>query len=1721
MKTKSIIRNVATGAFALTLALVPTLLRAQFIVNNDTTLTGPLQPVVAYVTLNDIIPSTTYTVSIGAITPAGAGTAVLSGTHNIKFTPSAGIPATGLPFQYVDIAYTVDVGGNQRSGILTVIVEEFNLPANVLMSDVDCYAPMQTNITFTPSLKYTLGVGSSDNNHLNTFSMAVVGDLNGDGKPEIIVMGGHSSNFYNPHINIFNGQTGRRMMRYDIRNGYSYKNDATSNDENSANGYTSTLLPNLPGASHNYNTVGGEDYHNGLQNIAIADIDNDGYGEIIFSADWYNAANPGGLYCLRPNWLLSPNNTSGIPDSIDTANPLTLVWRSTDATGTNYYHLQSDRGTPNNSHFEKAMPYIADFNGDGKAEILVLNKIFDGQTGRLVVCLETLDFFVYSSTQSTADVNRQSAFVGRLTTTARYKGMGNMAVIGIEDFNGDGILDIAAGSKVYIMKDVGGTLALDHIIYGPPSLTAQRGTTSATFTTPATDGFTAIADMDGDGKYEVIVTTNLQDGSGADVPFVVYMWDPMDPAHAGTLADPQEAKAVTYLRPNGTYGTYGLPFVGDINGYNDDYTGTKKLPELCFVMGGMRIEESYVSKIKPHPLATTAGNGALSAGEAFAVNGSGELTNRTATPVTRFSGWSGAGSHIVAWTYHANPDGSTPLHQRMKLAWAMEVTDNSNMTGITMFDFDNNGTQDLCYRGISHIEVISPTKNNQRYLRDDDTSSSQFMMKYSVNSDPGTGYEAPVIADVNMDASADIIVSYTAGYAGSYGVFEHAPGSDKWAPCPPVWNQARYNPRFINEDLTVPAKPISRLTEFTNYNGVLIKPYNSEWTQQPIVKYGDQYVPVIRVPDLQVLDVSLVGSTLSFKVMNTGQATNGSNIHIRIYRDSYTTLFQDNTSLRELFPGDVQQFNINVGTFITSIFYIVVGSTLDSQYNIQVPLSASDAALLSDCNWANNIESVAAFLLRDDYATVPYYSTVMIDILNNDILNTCSNLVLDTTMFRPAGSVSPSVSGAWGKIEIVNNKIIYHAPASTYVPDTVIDLTYSINCGILRTAHIYIYLVGSCTGTFSACAGTSYTVCLKDQPTGIRFQWYDNQYQYLGTTAPTIPVPVNNVSYYVKPDFSVFPNSKFRLMDFPLTQITVNVNGGVAPNVTDTMRWTGFADEDWHNPSNWVKLKNGKQMATEEMPNSSCVDVILGANCPNYPTITSPVTVRNIHLEDRAMLVGLQHLTYTAASIEFIPVPSEKGRFVMWSAPLKDVYTGDYHFQTSGLPHWGNIYMNFFQSLNPDVGSMTIVREKTFTATFGTMNFALSLGRPFNIYMLPDTEGEKLYFPQTATSYTDANGNTVSGLSRTNAGRFITDGVLAYNGDIAVQYGDYGPSWALVQVLNPFPAYLKVNEFLTLPSNVPKLQSSYKVWSGNIDEDFTSVLLTGDTMRMVLTDNPVLPTGTETLIPPYQSFFVTKQSSYLGMAIGNLNYNSSMTTTKNGTSSARYVLRSLETMADDGLLRITARQSTYKNATVLRHEASATASYDENADSRKAFLDGVPVLVYSLTADGKTALAINQSNDFSAPVRLCIRVRNTETPVTLEFSDIKTFGRKVYLYDYEADKTIDLQQSPTYLFVVKQQLNSDGVAEITDRFELRFGEPTTATAISDGVDVYSVKGGIYVGASSGTLTKVVIYNLLGQVVTRRDVKAPSVVVPLASGEVYLVAPEVDGKAFEVRKVLVQ
>jgi hypothetical protein len=527
-------------------------------------------------------------------------------------------------------------------------------------------------------------------------------------------------------------------------------------------------------------------------------------------------------------------------------------------------------------------------------------------------------------------------------------------------------------------------------------------------------------------------------------------------------------------------------------------------------------------------------------------------------------------------------------------------------------------------------------------------------------------------------------------------------------------------------------------------------------------------------------------------------------------------------------------------------------------------------------------------------------------------------------------------------------------------------------------------------------------------------------------------------------------------------------------------------------------------------------------------------------MKDRAMIAGIHWLTYDDARVEFKLMPGERDRFVMWSAPLKDMYSGDYHFnirEAGWFPNrfkWGDVYMNFFQYRNPDGGDpSSSAAVRAFTATFRKLNEPLELGKAFNLKVVSTTANKDslFVFPQTFSSYIDADGvSTSPNVTRYNAYRFITDGKGA-EFDMPVP-NDVGSTQSLqgspyVQAVNPYMAYLKISDFLE-ENHDKLLVNVYYIWNGKTNgfAPIADIGGAGNRFRIspLATEDWTGPSaGLEGYIPPLQSFFVHKADPLpfpLYNVVGTLKVSEAWATT---TPESPYKLRA--DAPETNVLRIKAVQDNQVSYAVLHYNESTSPAYNSSEDIDKLFYqleEGViPLEVYTF-APTREVLAINSSSDFSQNTPLGLRTDKAGS-VTLEFSGMVTFGHNVYLTDHALNKETDLQKNPSYTFTVTKKSAGDKVIELNDRFSLR----TDYTGIGLGnevpltadVSVSSRDGYIYVETPSPAAS-LQVYNLTGALVYSSTDKLCYYRIKTDGQQAYIVKVKMNGQ-YMMKKTFVK
>ena len=237
-------------------------------------------------------------------------------------------------------------------------------------------------------------------------------------------------------------------------------------------------------------------------------------------------------------------------------------------------------------------------------------------------------------------------------------------------------------------------------------------------------------------------------------------------------------------------------------------------------------------------------------------------------------------SRITAITYNATAG--------LQLKWQASHSDQSGQTSMTLFDFNQDDIMEIVYRDESNLRIINGS--GKSHLTGNDTIP--FYNLYTKSMSAGTWKEYPVVADVNGDGAAEIVVCGKVGSGLGYvgGQLWVVGGIHPWAPARPVWNQYMYNVTNINKNLTVPIPLFNNATAFTDPQGVVRRPFNNFLQQATTLdQYGKPFSRMMNVTN--TTNVSRTHEdgffTFTFTFCNDGGSPLNEPFSITYYANEY------------------------------------------------------------------------------------------------------------------------------------------------------------------------------------------------------------------------------------------------------------------------------------------------------------------------------------------------------------------------------------------------------------------------------------------------------------------------------------------------------------------------------------------------------------------------------------------------------------------------------------------------------------------------------------------------------------------------------------------------------------------------------------------------------------------------------------------------------------------
>ena len=138
------------------------------------------------------------------------------------------------------------------------------------------------------------------------------------------------------------------------------------------------------------------------------------------------------------------------------------------------------------------------------------------------------------------------------------------------------------------------------------------------------------------------------------------------------------------------------------------------------------------------------------------------------------------------------------------VVWQRITNDaSSGSTGSSVFDFEGDGAAEVVYADQTTLWVFSGI-DGQVKLQSDDHNS-------------GTWLEYPVIADVDADGHAEIIVAHELQFGGRTGITVFGDRDDSWRPGRRTWNQHAYHITNVDEGGQIPVDPELNWLRYNNF----------------------------------------------------------------------------------------------------------------------------------------------------------------------------------------------------------------------------------------------------------------------------------------------------------------------------------------------------------------------------------------------------------------------------------------------------------------------------------------------------------------------------------------------------------------------------------------------------------------------------------------------------------------------------------------------------------------------------------------------------------------------------------------------------------------------------------------------------------------------------------------------------------------------------------------
>ncbi|HEY9044930.1 MAG TPA: VCBS repeat-containing protein, partial [Ohtaekwangia sp.] len=336
------------------------------------------------------------------------------------------------------------------------------------------------------------------------------------------------------------------------------------------------------------------------------------------------------------------------------------------------------------------------------------------------------------------------------------------------------------------------------------------------------------------------------------------------------------------------------------------------------------------------------------------------------------------------------------LESDFTLKWSINISEGtSGYTGATVFDFNNDKSNEIVYRDEAYLYIINGKTGN---------IFTQTICRSR------TANDYPIVVDVDGDGSTEICVTCATNNNDNINDFTRAPYGqirtytsdlEAWVPSRRVWNQHAYFNVNVNDDLTIPKVQQKHHLIFSSgspCNPGDNRPLNSFLNQSPFL--DSKGCPTYAAPDLNFDSNSTItvdaptcpdkNFTVSFTIKNSGNLGLSGSLPVTFYSGDprvagATKLNTQYLNVSNLNIGDTfVANNITVqGTGGNFTLYIVLNDNGSTK-----PLTFPNTNF-AECNYTNNLAS---------YSVSPKPFTIETALISD-------NIKCATTTTTPSGAV--------------------------------------------------------------------------------------------------------------------------------------------------------------------------------------------------------------------------------------------------------------------------------------------------------------------------------------------------------------------------------------------------------------------------------------------------------------------------------------------------------------------------------------------------------------------------------------------------------------------------------------------------------------------------------------------------------------------------------------------